>query len=203
MTVKATYYLKRQCGNIRPFCRTCVNTFHIVDCDTTCNVNPPSVICLKPVLSGGGTTTCSVCKDNKISNTWVFNYTGLASGSVGYWTVAPGAYVAGIAPNSCGGDNPFNTCRDGNLVTASDSGEFCQPHDGGYCPGYNKWCGCPGCGARWDLLFSVGGASLTLTLDSGASITWTVTFNPSVIGCTSPITLSNGSHPSITIYPVP
>ncbi len=49
MTVALTYYLKRQCGNIRPFCRKCTNTFKLNTCDTICT-DGPTVICLKPVL---------------------------------------------------------------------------------------------------------------------------------------------------------
>lgn len=52
-TVVITYYLTcpNGPGQSRAFCRTCVNTFHVVNCGPTqCDVEPPTVICLKPVI---------------------------------------------------------------------------------------------------------------------------------------------------------
>ncbi len=48
MTVALTYRLATRCGNARPFCKLCTNTFKVTDCEPICTAGPTS-ICLKPV----------------------------------------------------------------------------------------------------------------------------------------------------------
>ena len=53
MTVIHKYKLKRPCGNIRPFCRTCTNTFAIDNCGPSgCASAPPGVVCVNQYLPG-------------------------------------------------------------------------------------------------------------------------------------------------------
>lgn len=57
MTPIVTYTLTQQCGNSRPFCRPCTNSFTVKSCGPThCDAEPPSVICLAPRMS---TVECS------------------------------------------------------------------------------------------------------------------------------------------------
>jgi hypothetical protein len=60
MSVALTYYLKRQCGNIRPFCRSCVNSFKVNTCKSTCPTGP-TTICLAPKIPGGISGPCDTC----------------------------------------------------------------------------------------------------------------------------------------------
>jgi len=69
MPAVITYRLARPCGHIRPFCKTCVNTFSIDDCGpTACSEFPisqiPTRLCVHPFLSGDTVESeCSQCKD--------------------------------------------------------------------------------------------------------------------------------------------
>ncbi len=59
MTPVYTYKLKRPCGNIRPFCRPCVNSFAIdVIGENDCEAQPPALIC---VASRIPNTECRGC----------------------------------------------------------------------------------------------------------------------------------------------
>jgi hypothetical protein len=63
MTVALTYYLKRQCGNIRPFCRKCTNTFKLNTCAPVCTEGPIT-ICLKPVIPVTTTLCGGACGED-------------------------------------------------------------------------------------------------------------------------------------------
>lgn len=53
MTPIYTYKLARPCGNVRPFCRPCTNTFAIDQCGPThCDASPPSQICMNVGVPG-------------------------------------------------------------------------------------------------------------------------------------------------------
>lgn len=66
MTPVYTYRLKRPCGNMRPFCRPCVNSFAIdAGFENECETQPPAVICLESRLTDDSSLTeCAVCKDD-------------------------------------------------------------------------------------------------------------------------------------------
>lgn len=77
MAVKIRYRLARPCGNIRKFCRNCVNTFAIDQCGPIpCAEWPisqiPSRLCLHPFVSGDTyTDACSACKDDTIASKYL------------------------------------------------------------------------------------------------------------------------------------
>jgi hypothetical protein len=50
MTVALTYRLSTRCGNARPFCRLCTNSFKVINCVPECTA-APTTICLTPVRS--------------------------------------------------------------------------------------------------------------------------------------------------------
>lgn len=59
-----TYYLKRQCGNVRPFCESCQNTFKANGCSSAC-ISGPTTLCVGP--GGSLSSTCGTACGNPLS----------------------------------------------------------------------------------------------------------------------------------------
>jgi hypothetical protein len=121
MSVALTYYLTSQCGNSRPFCGPCVNSFSVVDCKPKCTAGP-TVICLRPKIPGQ-TSSCDTCKD-KILPDYVAVITGVdipeytSATTLGPFVLRMGAY--------CVFDLPDLKCRGYggiDLGTVSDGGD--------------------------------------------------------------------------------
>lgn len=89
MTVALSYSLKRKCGNMRPFCRECINSFSMDSCETDCT-DAPSVICLRPRKPTGEYSCCPPTGD------------GSDDAPVG----TPGLAIVTLAPvdGSCSGE---------------------------------------------------------------------------------------------------
>lgn len=87
------YHLQRQCGNSRPFCRQCVNTFAITTCGPTkCDTQPPGLLCLEPKIPTSYPCNIMQCGDtpkvlrianfeleNSAPNSWAATEGGLAA----------------------------------------------------------------------------------------------------------------------------
>lgn len=73
-TTIMTYFLATPCGGpqhlTRSFCRECINTFKSSTCNARCETSP-TVICLEPVVEGGGLIPCSACKDNIVPKRFI------------------------------------------------------------------------------------------------------------------------------------
>lgn len=101
MTPIFSYHPTRSCGRSSTFRRTCTNSFTIGSCGASeCVANPPSTVCLKPVLTDGNCELCTARVAVLISD-----YTGLYQSADDWGWVSGQQHlllpIVSLDPNQC------------------------------------------------------------------------------------------------------